>query len=257
MATTSPDGKTSTKPRHSARFTETILEPLDTIVPAITGMVFDPFGGTGERAGAWADRHGLEFRGVEIEPSFIIDYRIVEGDATSPASYPTEPFTILTSPTYANGMNDHFVASDSSRRHTYRQDVATNEGADRELHPNNSGRWGFRGAVASGRVDVSAKAAEYWRIHDEAVAIWAQRATRALVNVKPWRAGGLTYRLDHEWVALLEQRGFTIAQVIEVRSPGMRHGENLTDVDTGPLDFEVWLDAYISQHPTTPAGDIR
>ena len=134
-------------------------------------------------------------------------------------------------------MNDHFAASDHTGRNTYRAWVAHNEGVDRELHPNNQGRYGFRG-----RGPDSEARHNYWRIATEVVACWT--APRVIVNVKDYsytaRDGtvGIEPIVD-DWARLLEQYGYVIAQRIKVPTPGLRYGAN-HDARVG---HEVILDA--------------
>src|SRR5690606_14377285 len=96
------------------------------------------------RLGELCDRLGLVFTGTELEPEFIADPRVRPGDSTMAQTYPAHEHAVVTSPAYPNGMTDHFRARDASRRHTYRQALATVLGHDRPLHPNNMGRWGNR-----------------------------------------------------------------------------------------------------------------
>jgi hypothetical protein len=200
---------------HPARYTPAILEA---VVPVLTqwGLpIHDPFSGTGERLGALCDQLGLTFTGTEIEPEFIVDGRVRPGDSTQPASYPTRTCCIVTSPTYPNGMADHFRARDGSRRHTYRQALATTTGSDRELHPHNSGRYTVRhGAQAEAR---------YWQLMHRAVAHWP---ARVVVDLSDFITAGRTYPLVDKWIALLVDYGYEIADPIEVETPRQRHGAN-------------------------------
>ena len=75
---------------------------------------------------------------------FIVDPRVVQGDATDPATLSERRARIVTSPVYPNGMADDFAAKDPTKRNTYRAAkhrlVATTE----PLHPNNMGQYGYR-----------------------------------------------------------------------------------------------------------------
>lgn len=179
-------------------------------VPAGHG-VHDPFAGGGVPLGALCDRLGYVFTGVDIEPWRGADRRVALGDSTNPRTYPTEPFAVVTSPSYNNGVNDHFEPRDSSRRLTYR--VA----AGRALRLNNTGRWSGRGSPTA--------EAEYWRITDEVVKHWPDLA---LVNVKDshrstWEGG--IYPLVRLWTELLEEHGYAVTSH-DVAAPGWRFGEN-------------------------------
>ena len=142
-----------------------------------------------------------------------MDARVAQGDSTEAATYPTGEYVIATSPTYPNGMSDHFKAGDNSKRHTYRQALAETIGHDRPLHENNSGRYGVQyGPSAEAR---------YWKLMRQAVAHWP---ARVVVNVKDFYTAGERYRLVDKWVALLEQAGYTVADPTDVPCPGQRFG---------------------------------
>lgn len=203
---------TSTATRgHPARFTPAILDVLAPLI-AEQSAVWDPFAGTGERLGALCDRYGVPFGGTDLETWPGQDPRVRQGDACDPGSYPLGEFLIVTSPSYGNGLNDHFAPRDTSRRYTYRTALG------RELHENNTGRYGIRGGKQAW--------ARYWELHGQAVACWADRQARALVNVKAFVHAGQVVDLPGRWVELLETAGLTVTNRIEVRTPGIRHGAN-------------------------------
>lgn len=212
---------------HPARFSKIIVEMMQIMVlPGI--HLHDPFAGTGERLGALADKLGCTFSGTEIEASLIIDRRVVRGDATDPETYPDGRYWIVTSPVYANGVSDHFRASDRSKRKTYRQAVATLEGADRPLHVNNMGRYGYRGTKRDG---VSGKRFAYWDIARRSVANW-KGAERVILNVSDFISGtdddGEDVIEPHveDWLALMESEGWMPLSVTPVATPRMRHGSD-------------------------------
>ena len=115
---------------------------------------------------------------------------------------------IVTSPSYNNGVNDHFKPSDTSGRLTYR--VA----AGHELHPNNTGRHSGRGSRRGEE--------EYWRITRDVVKCWPDIA---LVNVKDSTRAGDVYPLIGKWTALLVECGYTVDRT-DVPCPGWRFGAN-------------------------------
>lgn len=175
------DGFATTQGKHPAPFTASIITSLAALIPLHVAPhrgIHDPFGGEGVRLGELCDAIGYRFSGTDLEPWRDGDRRVTLGDSTDPASYPSWPFAVVTSPTYNNGVNDHFRPSDTSHRLTYR--VA----AGHELHPNNTGRWSGRGSKRS--------EAEYWRLTREVVKHWPDVA---LVNVKDsTRAGDVCTR---------------------------------------------------------------
>jgi len=206
-------------PVHPARFSREIIAELGELIPP-SQHVHDPFGGTGERLGVLCDHLGVTFTGTEIEPEFIIDGRVRCGDSTDPATYPTRPYTIVTSPVYPNGIADHFAARDGSRRNTYRWRLAQITGEDRPLHPNNQGRYGYRG-----RNQMSQVRRTYWRIADEVVACWSG-ATLAIVNTSDFLVGGVVEPVTVPWRARLERHGWTICEVRRVTTRRNRYGAN-------------------------------
>lgn len=196
---------------HPAPFTDTIIRELfDLIcryVPDGYG-IHDPFGGEGTRLGALCDRLGYRFTATDLEVWKDHDPRVVQGDSTDPASYPDYAHAIVTSPTYCNGINDHFDPKDTSTRLTYRIR------AGHELHPNNTGRYSGRGS----RRDE----AEYWRLTREVVKHWPDIA---LVNVKDSVRAGEVYPLVRLWSELLGEQGYAVESV-SVACPGWRVGRN-------------------------------
>jgi hypothetical protein len=118
-------------------------------------------------------------------------------------------------------MSDHFKAKDYKKRNTYRQALQrTRGGIDRELHPNNTGRYGVRY-----RTD-----AQYWRLARAAVAHWPDRA---VVNVKDfYYENDKIYPLVAKWIALLEEHGYEVVARDDVKTPGQRHGANRQRVET-------------------------
>lgn len=206
---------------HPAQFSWPILQ---VVTPTLSGWglpVHDCFAGAGIRAGQLCDSLGLPFTGIEIEPEFIVDPRVVPGDATRARFYPTHEYALLTSPTYGNGMNDHFHARDDSTRHTYRQHLAKLVGHDRPLHPNNQGRYT---TVRRGKREE----AEYWRIAAEAVAHWPDHV---IVNVSDYYNGGQRYPLVDKWRLLLIDHGYQVPPSIPVETQRQRFGANRERVE--------------------------
>jgi hypothetical protein len=219
-----PDVSTALAPRHPARYTEAILAAVADIV-ACGSHVHDCYAGTGERLGRLADRHGWTFTGTEIEASFIVDQRVAHGDATDPITYPTTEHVIITSPAYPNGMADDFAAANPTKRNTYRAAIHRIEGADRRLHPNSMGQYGYR----PGR-RVAEKKAAYWRLARATVTCWT--ASRVLVNVKDFiHSKGVVEPVVEPWAELLAEHGYRVADRIVVETSGQRFGANRHRVD--------------------------
>jgi hypothetical protein len=215
-----------TSREHGAQFTRALLDALPDEWLEDEHGVLDPFAGPGTRLGAWCDRHGLVFAGFDIEVWPRHDSRVAQADATDPASYPEGDHLVVTSPTYGNGINDHFTPKDPNRRdNTYRTWLG------HDLHENNSGRYTVRHG--------GSKEVRYWEINLEAVTIWAHRGFDALVNVKDFPYSGGVYPLVARWVELLEAHDYRVAERLEVETPGIRYGANTDTV----ADHEVWLRA--------------
>lgn len=200
---------------HPARWTPSILSTIGPIVDKLRLPVHDPYAGTGERLGRMCDQLGLRYTGTEIEPEWIVDPRVTQGDSTTSDSYPPGRFVVVTSPAYPNGMSDHFAAGDSSRRHTYRQALADMVGHDRPLNRMNMGRYSVRAGRTAERV--------YWDLAACSVRRWPDWA---VVNVSDFVAGGATYPLVDRWTELLERAGYEIVGRVDVATPRQRHGAN-------------------------------
>lgn len=205
---------------HQAQYSQAILDSIAlklSLTPAERVLpVFDPFAGLGTRLGRVCDDLDIPFSGIDLEDWPGRDHRVWQANAVDLESYPTERCLIITSPTYANGMNDHFVPRDGSKRYTYR--IALGH----ELHIDNSGRYGLRAGKKS--LDI------YWAINRCAVACWAERGFPTLVNVKdfPFTAKGevQVYPLVKEWVGLLQEFGYRITHQVSISTPGNRNGSN-------------------------------
>lgn len=196
---------------HPAPFTESIIEALADIIPyAVPSWytIHDPFAGEGVRLGALCDRIGYKFTGADLEDWKGKDPRVIVGDSTSISTYPRDVHAIVTSPTYNNGVNDHFEPKDASRRLTYRVR------AGHALHENNTGRY-------SGRSSKRGES-EYWRITEEVVDLWPDIA---IVNVKDSVRGSYVYPLVALWKSLLNNYGYTTTKIM-VPCPGWRFGTN-------------------------------
>lgn len=127
------DGKNQVT-KHPAKFSKEVLEIIEPLLPK-TGVLLDPFGGTGK---------GLLLRpdtawGVEIEPEWTTMHpRQIVGDATRLPLASQSLSGAFSSCTYGNRFSDHHNASDGSVRHSYTHTLG------RPLHPRNTGQmpWG-------------------------------------------------------------------------------------------------------------------
>lgn len=207
---------------HKAQFSADLIGLLTVLLEQDPMPIHDPFAGPGVRLGGLATKMSLPFTGTDIECSFIVDPRVRCGDATDISTYPTEPYTIITSPAFGNGVSDGFQPRDSSTRNTYTSWIGELEGEIRHLHPNNQGRWGYRG-----RGPKSNARAEYWRIADEAVRCWRDTpCQRVLINVKDWASGGVVEPFTDDWATLLEKHGFIVGRRHTVDTRGLPSGSN-------------------------------
>lgn len=216
---------------HPSQFSPEVLEVMAPILQAWNLPVHDPFAGPGVRLGRLCDELGLAFSGTEIEPEFIVDPRVRQGDSTTTwwDSYPSplKPYVIVTSPVYPNGMADHFHARDDSERHTYRQALAKIRGKDRELAGNNMGRWGAR----SGRTAEL----EHFRLANSVVRHWPP--AKVLLNISDFITGGKTYDLIGRWKVLLDIWDYIVTDQIPVHTRRQRKGAN----GDARVDHEVVL----------------
>lgn len=227
---------------HPAPFSPGVLDCFARLIPR-GSRIHDPFAGEGVRLGKLADEHGWTFTGTELEAPFILDDRVVPGNAIDASSYPpalicsacgqSPPFnahgsrehqpkgySIVTSPVYPNGIADDFNARDGSRRRTYRAALAKITGTDAPLHPNNQGRWGYRGTPLS-----SSRRAIYWHLADQAVACWGN-AEAVYLNVSDFVARSRVEPVVEGWARCLTNHGWTIVRSYPVSTRRWRDGAN-------------------------------
>lgn len=198
--------------KHPAQFSDSIIDALRVLIPQHVPAgytIFDPFAGPGVKLAALCDKLGYTFAGRDIEQWEESDERVKVADTTLTSSYPTHGlWSVVTSPTYGNGLNDHFNAQDDSRRLTYRNSLG------RALHPHNTGRYTGRSSKKGER--------EYWRLHENAVQHWPDIV---IVNVKDSIRAGKVYPLGAKWMLLLKKFGY-IVEASKVDANGWRYGEN-------------------------------
>lgn len=202
----------TTTGKHPAPYHDRIVDEIGTLAgiwlpPGI--VVHDPFAGDGRKLAALCDRLGYTYSGTDLEMWASADHRVRVADATRADSYPADEFVVITSPTYNNGMNDSFNPRDTSIRMTYR--VA----AGHQLDLTNTGRWSGRGS--------DTHECRYWDLSRQAVQHWP---SMVFVNVKDSIRAGVVYPLVNMWRKVLEEFGYTVEQVAEVKTPGNRRGQN-------------------------------
>jgi hypothetical protein len=190
--------------------------------------VHDPFAGTGERMGDLCDTLGLDFTGTEIQAGFIIDPRVEVGNSRHADPYPEGRYCVATSVVYPNGMTDHFQATNTHGRRTYRTALAAITGGDEPLHPDNMGRHGPR----QGKLSES----RYWDIAKDAVAHWPPRA---LVNISDVIMDKGVYPAVDRWTEILQDRGYQV-EAHAVGTPRYGYGQN----SKARVDHEMVLECY-------------
>lgn len=241
---------------HPARYSESIVKLLAEIVvaeyPEWMGRptIIDPNAGTGEalrefqRLACELDPHGVGFdvAGIEIEPVWIMDAIVAEGDATNIDDYVDSPvgrWVMMLSPVYPNGVADNFIPKDDSTRFTYVA-KAIRRLDDREfrLHPNNMANYGYRGTKRHGK---SKRRDAYWDLAAKMCAVWAKLpAELVLLNVSDFKhSNGEIEPLVADWRSLLAKHGYTDQMEIPVATPRMRNGENASE----RVDCEVIVKA--------------
>lgn len=227
----SPDGET--KVVHHAQFSPEIVHVIEKLLQTFEiEHVHDPFAGPGARLGELCRRLGMTFSGAEIEESFIVDPGVIHADSTQPDSYPwygnprgLGRTAVVTSPVYPNGMADHHEAKDESERKTYRSAVTENEGRDRELHPNNMGRYGYRNTKRLESGGRSVKRKTFWRIAEECVTNW-HPADLVIVNVSDFISAKEIEPFTEDWMVLMERHGWFPLKVGQVGTQRMTYGSD-------------------------------
>lgn len=207
-------------PTHPAKFTDSIMEELPSILRALAigseDIILDPFAGTG-RIHQLRD-HGYKTIGIEIEPEWaaMSPFTFV-GDATFlPSSWDKCIAVWCSSPTYGNRMCDHHDAKDGSKRLTYKHCLG------RDLHPMNTGQMPF-------------KSESYKVLHRRAY-IEAYRVIRdkngfLIVNLKNFYEKGNLIDIVSWHRGAIERAGFHHVMTRKVETPGMRFGANRQRVD--------------------------
>jgi hypothetical protein len=162
---------------------------------------------------------------------------VIAGDATR-LPFPAGTFDGgCSSPTYGNGMNDHFVSREDSVRHTYRHAVAARVG-DREaqLPATSTARFLF-------------DSPEYRALH---VAAWSELhrvltpGAVFVLNTKNVaadrrRGGKVACSPVTAWHrGLLTSLGFVERERVEVAARGLPHGADGTRLRVGHEDLTIF-----------------
>lgn len=229
---------------HPARYSESIVQLLAEIVvaeyPEWLGRptIVDPCAGTGEalrdfqrlcvELDVGGFRTGFEVHGIEIEPVWIVDDIVRQGDATDISCYPDSPvgrLIVMTSVVYPNGVADNFIPQDDSTRFTYiSKAIKRLDDPTFRFHPNNQSNFGYRGTKRHGK---SKRREAYWRLADEMVTVWAKVAELALLNCSDFKhSNGEIEPVVADWRSLLAAHGFTDQMEIPVATPRMKNGAN-------------------------------
>jgi hypothetical protein len=154
--------------------------------------VHDPFAGHGRRLGQLCDQLGATFTGTDIEPWPDSDPRVLVGDARDLFTYPVPPFTVVTSPVYANKRCADYANGPTPTTKTKgRRDYGIALG--RPLHRDNLAR-------LTGR---ESKVESYYVEHGQAVKHWWKRV---VLNVDS--------PIAKRWSELLTGHGYTITDII-------------------------------------------
>lgn len=207
---------------HPAQYSPEVIDKLEDLLDGTT-HIHDPFAGTGLRLGALCDKLNLTFTGSDIEDWPGKDPRVLVADALDPNSYPRPTliqgvgyrpeYTIVTSPVYVNKrLADYPNGPTENTKIKGRRDYAL--GLGHALHEHNLARW-------TGR---KSKAADYWRLHGEAVKLWPDQV---IVNVDmPIEVG---------WIGLLEANGYETYQAFSVttrRYRGLANADKRAEHET-------------------------
>jgi hypothetical protein len=190
-------------PPHPAEFSPEVIDALAPLLDDVP-LVFDPFAGRGRRLGALGHRLGVRFAGIDIERYAGADPRVRCGDARNAASYPDEPFVVVTSPVYfANRISSDYVNGPTlTTKRNGRRCYGMSLG--RALHAGNLARL-CRPANLDHYIAEHIAVAEHWD-------------TTALVNCDS--------PIADIWTEILEAAGFAVDQIIEVRTRRYRGPAN-------------------------------
>ena len=190
---------------HPAKFSDSILEVLDRLIPQ-DAVVLDPFAGVGK-----IHTLGRRSIGLEIEPEWATqaEGRTIVGDALRLPIRDAVVPCVATSPTYGNRMADHHNAKDGSRRMTYTHVLG------RTLNRASSAtlQWGEA----------------YRKFHEDAwreVYRVLQPNGLFLLNVSNHIRKGQEIPVSEWHLATAVELNFNLESAIKISTPRMRRGEN-------------------------------
>lgn len=192
---------------HPAKFNPKLVPYIDLMLGGGKKKVLDPFAGTGWIFDALP---GYDWTGVEIEPEWAALHHLTQVGNAIDLTFADCTFdAIITSPTFGNRMADHHLASDSSKRITYRHVLG------RPLHDDNTGQfqWG-----------------DYYKVMHNLAWEEAYRVLKPggifILNIKDHIRSGAVIPVTDWHVANLLTWGFRVAQRATVPLFGNGYGQN-------------------------------
>lgn len=235
---------------HPAEYSFEVLEIIREIVPSGV-RVLDHMAGTGWRLATTLD--DCEVVGIELEPEWADAHPCVrQGNALHLPFEDGEFMWVVNSPVYGNRMSDHHDAKErckacsgtgvaqgktglipcekcigkgfrSYRRRTYKHTLG------RDLHPDNAGQLHWRPIGSRDnryREFHSRTNAEVWRVLGKG-GTFVENVKNHYATVGPQGDRRQEEQPVAEWhMQDLIDRGFILMDKIEVKTPGMRHGQN-------------------------------
>jgi DNA modification methylase len=204
----------SQKITHPAKFSDVFI-PLLAELLKYKKSVLDPFAGTGKIAAIKEYGFAGKITCCEIEPEYanLCVYQVDKwyiGDSADMYWADDNSFdAICTSPTYGNRMADHFNATDSSRRLTYRHTLG------RSLHSQNTGRmqWGDKYRD------------KHDKIYTECLRV-LEPGGFFIVNISDHIRAGRIIPVTAWHKSALNKLGLIFVDKLEIKTQRMRFGEN-------------------------------
>lgn len=202
---------------HPARFSDAILDRIEMLLDEhrISGLVLDPFAGTGRvHRLSTTNRQTI---GIEIEPEWAAtDSRTIVGNALCLPLLDDSVDAIVTSPCYGNRFADHHRARDSSFRRSYAHDLRRLTGdPERQLHADNAGLLQFGPAYRSFHRGAWSECARVLK-----------RGGMLILNVSDFVRRGELVGVVSWHVEELVGLGFRVVDSVDVETPRLRYGAN-------------------------------
>lgn len=201
------------KPKHPAIYTDKFI-PIFADKLSDCKNVYDPFAGTGKIA--LIKNYGFdgEIYCCEIEPEWTRQFDGVDfwfiGDSAKTKFLSENKFdAICTSPTYGNRMADHFNATDSSKRITYRHFLG------HPLKPDNTGRmqWGKKYQNKHREIYI-----ELFRL--------LKNGGKFILNISDHIRNGEIVNVSDWHKNKLVKIGFNVVDDLKIETPRMGFGQN-------------------------------